>query len=116
MCGTTKSWPSDKVKENSEFNLNVQKDTKASCTCCFFSSMECCWSLLNRIIAKQQIKDIRRKYKCSSGSLDPTHSVMMMWKDTIKDFVRAVTGAPDYMVFWLLAELWIILFGFCSHT
>ena len=47
-------------------------------------------------------QNIRRKIKSSSGSLDPLHSVMMMCKDTMKDFVRADTGAPDYMVFLAL--------------
>ena len=63
-----------------------EKDTKTSC----LSSQ--------RGGASQ---NIRRKIKSSSGSLDPLHSVMMMCKDTMKDFVRADTGAPDYMVFWL---------------
>ena len=41
-----------------------------------------------------QVKDMRKRKKITSGTLDPLHSVMMMYKDTIKDFVRAVTGAP----------------------
>ena len=44
---------------------------------------------------ERQVKNITRKIKSSGGSLDPLHSVMMMCKDTMKDFVRAVKGAPD---------------------
>lgn len=40
---------------------------------------------------ERQVKNIRRKIKSSSGSLDPLHSVMIMCKDTMTDFVRAVT-------------------------
>ena len=32
---------------------------------------------------ERQVKNIRRKIKSSSGSLDPLHSVMMMCKDTM---------------------------------
>ena len=49
---------------------------------------------------ESQVKSIRRKIKVTSGSsMDPLLSVMMMCKDTMKGFVRTITGAPDYMVF-----------------
>ena len=49
---------------------------------------------------ESQVKSIRQKIKVTSGSsMDPLLSVMMMCKDTMKGFVRTVTGAPDYMVF-----------------
>ena len=65
---------------------------------------------------ERQVKNIRRKIKGSSGSLDPLHSVMMMCKDTMKDFVRAVTGAPDYMVFLGLDRTLDNLVRFCSDS
>ena len=45
-----------------------------------------------------QVKSIQQKLK-SGSSTDPLLSVMMMCKDTMKGFVKTVTGAPDYMVF-----------------
>ena len=65
---------------------------------------------------ERQVKNIRRKIKSSSGSLDPLHSVMIMCKDTMKDFVRAVTGAPDYMVFLALDRTLNNLVRFCSDS
>ena len=65
---------------------------------------------------ERQVKNIRRKIKSSGGSLDPLHSVMMMCKDTMKDFVRAVTGAPDYMVFLALNRTLNNLVRFCSDS
>ena len=47
---------------------------------------------------ESQVKSIRQKLK-SGSSTDPLLSVMMMCKDTMKGFVKTVTGAPDYMVF-----------------
>lgn len=49
----------------------------------------------------------------TSGSFDPLHSVMMMCKDTMKDFVRTVTGVPDYMVFLALDRILDNLVRFC---
>ena len=34
----------------------------------------------------------------NSKQKDPLYSVMMMCKESMKDFVRIVPGAPDYMV------------------
>lgn len=55
-----------------------------------------------------------KEKKSSSGTLDPLLSVMMMCKDTMKEFVRAVTGAPDYMVFMALDRTLDNLVRFCS--
>ena len=47
---------------------------------------------------ESQVKSIRQKIK-SGSSTDSLLSVMIMCKNTMKGFVKAVTGAPDYMVF-----------------
>ena len=41
----------------------------------------------------RQVKDMRRKKRV--GLKDPLVSVMMMCKESMKDFIRAVTRAPD---------------------
>ena len=63
---------------------------------------------------ERQVKDKRKKIKSSTGALDPLHSVMMMCKDTMKEFVRAVTGAPDYMVVIALDRTLDNLVRFCT--
>ena len=41
---------------------------------------------------------------------------MMMFKNTMKDFVRAVTGAPGYMLLLGLDRTLDNLVWFCSHS
>ena len=66
---------------------------------------------------ERQVKNIRGKLKNVTGnSTDPLHSVMMMCKDTMKDFVRTVTGAPDYMVFVASDRTLDNLVRFCTTT
>ena len=49
---------------------------------------------------ESQVKSIRQKIKVTSGSsTDPLLSLMIMCKDTMKRFVRTITGTPDCMVF-----------------
>ena len=49
------------------------------------------------------------------ASRDPLHSVMMMCKNSLKDFVRTVTGAPDYMVTLCYDRLLDNLVQFCAN-
>jgi len=65
---------------------------------------------------ERQVKDMRKRKKITSGTLDPLHSVMMMCKDTMKDFVRAVTGAPDYMIVIALDRMLDNLVRFCVSS
>jgi len=66
---------------------------------------------------ERQVKSIRKKIKATSGnSKDPLHSVMMMCKDTMKDFVRTVTGAPDYMVCIASNQTLDNLVRFCTKS
>jgi len=64
----------------------------------------------------RQVKNLRQKVKSSSGSFDKLHSVMMICKDTTPDFVRTVTGAPDYMVFLALDRTPDYLVRFCAGS
>jgi len=61
-------------------------------------------------------KELRQKVKSSSGSFDQLHSVMMMCKDTMPEFVRTVTGAPDYLVFLALDKTLDNLVRFCAGS
>lgn len=61
----------------------------------------------------RQVKDVRRKM--NTRSKDPLHSVMMMCKESMKDFVRAVTGAPDYMVVLSFDRTLDNLVRFCAN-
>ena len=66
---------------------------------------------------ESQVKSIRQKIKVTSGSsTDPLLSVMMMCKDTMKGFVRTVTGAPDYMVFIAADRSLDNLVRFCTNS
>lgn len=60
----------------------------------------------------RQVKDIRRNMKAQSN--DPLLSVMMMCKESMKHFVRTVTGAPDYMVFLSLDRTLDNIVRFCT--
>ena len=59
------------------------------------------------------MKDIRRKTQAKSK--DPLLSVMMMCKETMTDFVRTVTGAPDYMVILSSDHTLDNLVRFCAY-
>lgn len=61
----------------------------------------------------RQVKDIRRKMKTELK--DPLVAVMMMCKESMKDFVRAVTGAPDYMVVLSFDRTLDNLVRFCTN-
>lgn len=62
----------------------------------------------------RQVKDIRRKMK-SVQSKDPLLSLMMMCKESMTDFVRTVTGAPDYMVVLSCDRTLNNLVRFCTN-
>ena len=62
---------------------------------------------------ERQVKDIRRKM--TARSKDPLVSVMVMCKESMKDFVRAVTGAPDYMIVLSFDRTLDNLIRFCTN-
>ena len=63
---------------------------------------------------ERQVKDICWKAK-SLQSKDPLLSLMIMCKESMSDFVRTVTGAPDYMAVLSCDRTLDNLVRFCTN-